>query len=413
MEWSYACIECEQSFAIEPNRYLCDKCATLQSADRPLRGQLELRFSGKPPEAWERLRDAIADSDDAVRTNALNEAISRADPRLLLPVDLEHFPAIPVGGTPLWEPTRLRDALALPNLYLKDDSANPTGSLKDRASYLVAAYARQHGLNKIVVASTGNAGSSMAGVGAAADLSVKLYLPASAPQAKMIQALQYGADLIKVEGNYDQAFDESLADMVSHGGLSRNTAYNPLTVEGKKTAALEIFLQLGARTPDVVYVPTGDGVILSGIYKGFEDLHSFGLSSRIPELVSAQALGSAAITRALKLGDFGKPCAASTVADSISVDVPRGGYYALGRLQRHGGRCVTVSDEEILSAQYRLSSTSGLFAEPAAAAAFAALWADIKEERRLEKEACVVVLLTGSGLKDIPSALRRFEHEQG
>jgi threonine synthase len=281
--------------------------------------------------------------------------------------------------------------------------------LKDRASYLVAAFAAQHGLNDIVVASTGNAGSSMSGIGAAAGLNVRLYLPASAPPAKICQALQYGANLIKVDGNYDQAFELSLAYVTEHGGLSRNTGHNPLTVEGKKSAALEIFRQLGGVVPDLVYVPTGDGVIISGVYKGFEDLVSLGLAKRVPEVICVQAEGSSAMTKALTNGAFGAPVSSKTLADSISVDVPRGGYFALDRLQRHRGRAVTVSDEAIIKAQKHLSSASGLFAEPAAAAAYAGLLADREAGRGPGRTDKAVVLVTGNGLKDITTAMKGVE----
>ncbi len=402
MKYKYVCIECGRSYAVESGRYLCDDCAPKQSADQPLRGQLEVQISGDAPADWEALKGLAGNP-------RLDLSVPEADVRGLLPVPKGFFPPIPVGNTPLWEPRRLREELGLEGLFLKDDTANPTGSLKDRASYLVAAFAAQHGLKDIIVASTGNAGSSMAGVAAAAGLNVRLYLPSSAPQAKIVQAMQYGANVIKVEGTYDDAFDQSLAYVTEHGGLSRNTAHNPLTVEGKKTVSLEIFRQLRASMPDVVYVPTGDGVIISGVFKGFEDLVTLGLADKVPEVVCVQADGSAALTRALASGGFGVPEAAHTIADSISVDVPRGGLFALGRLQKHSGRCVTVSDDAIVSAQRRLSSSSGLFAEPAAAAAFAGLLADKDAGRGPGKKDRAVVLLTGNGLKDIATAMKGVE----
>ena len=204
-----------------------------------------------------------------------------------LPVERQYFPAIPVGNTPLWHSApevpaeNLLKKYGFPDLYLKDDGANPTGSLKDRASFLVAAFARKHGISEVVVASTGNAGSSMAGVGAAAGLKVKLFLPKTAPPAKMIQALQYGADLVLADNNYDQAFSLSLEYSNRHGGMNRNTAYNPMTIEGKKTVAFELFNQL-KKAPDHVFVSVGDGVILSGVYKGFRDLLQLGRIEKIP-----------------------------------------------------------------------------------------------------------------------------------
>ncbi len=402
MTYTYVCIECGKSYPIEPDRYLCDECATLQTQDMPLRGQLETRLAGEAPSEWLRLK----------KLPHLDDSVPYADPRLFLPVSMEFFPPIPVGETPLWAPERIRAELGLEALFLKDDTANPTGSLKDRASYLIAAYARQESLKKIVVASTGNAGSSMSGVAAAAGLDVRLYLPATAPPAKMVQALQYGADLIRVDGTYDDAFDQSLAYVTGHGGLSRNTAHNPLTVEGKKTVSLEIFRQLRASVPEYVYVPSGDGVILSGVYKGFEDLMTLGITDRMPTVVCVQAEGSAAIARAFDAGGFGPPEPAHTVADSISVDVPRGGLYALGRLQKHSGCCVRVSDDEILQAQQRLSAGSGLFAEPAAAASYAGLLAHRAAGDGPGKKDRVVLLITGSGLKDIDAARSILEREE-
>ncbi|MCG8480461.1 MAG: pyridoxal-phosphate dependent enzyme, partial [Spirochaetales bacterium] len=157
LRFSYRCSRCGREYPITPDRMLCDDCSALQTPDQPLMGVLEVVPDGEVGGDWE-----IPD---------------------LLPVEREWFPPIPVGNTPLWEPARLREALQLPGLFLKDETGNPTGSLKDRASYLVSAYARREGVDRIVVASTGNAGSSMAGVGAAAGIAVRLYLPASAPPA--------------------------------------------------------------------------------------------------------------------------------------------------------------------------------------------------------------------------------------
>jgi len=392
LNFEYSCIECGNSYPIVEGRYLCDNCSSMQEENEPLRGLLEVRLSGDPPGDWAAVE--------------LGKPTPCPDVRELLPVEKVFLPSIPVGNTPLWTPKRLRKELGLYRLFLKDEGANPTGSLKDRASYLVAGFAVKHGLKDVIVASTGNAGSSMAGVGAAGNLNVRLYLPTSAPEAKMVQALQYGAKIIRVNGSYDTAFDMSLAYATEQGGLSRNTAHNPLTVEGKKTVSLEIFLQLGKRVPDLIYVPTGDGVILSGVYKGFEDLITLGLADTMPTLICVQAKGSAAISRAYEKGEFGPVSPASTVADSISVDVPRGGIFALDRLKRHGGRCVTVSDEAIIVAQRRLSKSSGFFAEPAAAAAFAGLLADIDSGSGPRAGNLVVLLLTGNGLKDIATALK-------
>ncbi|HXD39808.1 MAG TPA: pyridoxal-phosphate dependent enzyme [Ramlibacter sp.] len=382
MQWHYRCATCGAKYEILPGRYLCDPCSRRQQADRPLEGILEAEWEGDAPVFG-----------------------------VPLPIEPEWFPRIPVGNTPLWAPERLRRDYAAPKLWLKDDTCNPSGSFKDRASYLVAAFARKHGVKEVVLASTGNAASSMAAVGAAAGLAIKVFLPAAAPVAKRIQVLQYGAQLIAVDGTYDQAFDLSLEYSNRTGSLSRNTAYNPLTIEGKKTAAFEIFDDLanaGAGVPGHVFVPTGDGVILAGIYRGFENLLKLGRIRKIPVVWACQAEGSSAIARALEspfsAGDaFGPPRFSKTVADSIAVDVPRNGLHALGKLKRYGGQAVTISDVQILEAQKALAAGSGLFAEPSSSAAFAG-WLKVRD--RLAADENCVVLITGTGLKDIESAAR-------
>ena len=375
MEFSYNCSECGRRFPIGPTLMVCPDCSLTQSPDQPLRGVLEVALAGEVPADWE-----IPS---------------------LLPVEQRFFPPIPVGNTPLWSPGRLRRELGFPGLYIKDDGLNPTCSLKDRASFLVSAFAAKFGIDEIVLASTGNAGSSMAGVGAAAGQKVTLFLPKAAPKAKLIQALQYGARVFRVDGSYDDAYDLSLDYTAKFGGLSRNTAYNPMTIEGKKTVSLEMFRQLG-RAPNSVFVAVGDGCILSGVYKGFRDLRQLGLTDRLPVVYAVQAEGSAALARAFERGVFVRE-AAGTVADSICVDVPRNGFHALKQLAENGGQVVRVSDDKILEAQARLSRTAGLFTEPAGAAAFAGF---LEVRSRLREGSVAVVLATGNGLKDTVAAGR-------
>jgi threonine synthase len=379
MKFIYRCSECGKEFKISPDIMVCDDCSARQLDNEPVRGILEVVLDG-----------------------CIGKDFNIYD---LLPVEKKYFPPIPVGNTPMWEPKRVREKTGFSRLYIKDDSLNPTGSLKDRASYLVAAFAKKFNIDQIVLASTGNAGSSMSGVGAAAGLKVKLFLPKSTPVAKMIQAKQYGADVVEVDGNYDLAYDLSLEYSKNQGGMSRNTAYNPMTIEGKKTAALEIYKQL-KKVPDYVFVPVGDGVIISGIYKGFVDLKQLGFIKEIPTIYAVQSEGSSAIYRSLKTGNFENPIGSTTLADSISVDVPRGGYYALEMLKEYNGRAILVSDKEILNAQNELARLSGLFAEPAAATSYAGF---LKESKYLPKDAQIVLLVTGSGLKDITSARKGLE----
>jgi threonine synthase len=370
VRWSYRCPNCGAEYAIEPGRYLCGPCSSRNAPGQPLGGVLECAFEGEPEPG-----------------------------SIPLPVEARYFPPIPVGDTPLWAPERLRSELGFPGLFLKDDTCEPSGSYKDRASFLVAAFARRHGIGEVALASTGNAASSMACVGAAAGLKVTVFLPRSAPIAKRIQVLQYGAELREIDGSYDIAFDACLEYTGRTGVLSRNTAYNPLTIEGKKTSAFETVRALRTAV-DHVFVPTGDGVIIAGVIRGFEDLLRMGEIDRMPKVWAAQAEGSSAIARALDSGRFEfRP--SGTIADSIAVDAPRNGLFALAKLKAHGGAGMVVSDEEILEAQRLGSSRAGLFAEPSSACALAAF---IKARPSLGRGETAVVMLTGSGLKDIKSA---------
>jgi threonine synthase len=309
--------------------------------------------------------------------------------------------AFPAGNTPLVEPAVLRGMTGFPNLYLKNDTLNPSGSLKDRASLLVAEQARSHGVNRVALASTGNAGASMACAGAACGLEVILFVPAAAPRAKLLQAILYGAKVVPILGSYDDAFSLSISYTTRFGGINRNTGYNPFTIEGKKTVSLEIYNQLGGSLPDVVYVPTGDGVIISGVWKGFSDLVDAGLGGGVPVLVAVQAEGSNAIARSWKEGRPVVLPRASTIADSLAVASPRNREMALECLRRSGGRAVEVTDDEISAAQLELCRKSGLFVEPSSAAAWAGF---LKDAEHLDRQSRIVVLITGTGFKDMPAA---------
>ena len=375
MKYNYICTECGRQFDINSKLMVCPDCSSMQKADEPVRGILEVQLDGH-----------------------MDQQFSVFD---LLPIEKEYFPSVPVGNTPLWEPANIRDKTGFDHLYIKDDGVNPTFSFKDRASFLVSAFAKKHGINEIVLASTGNAGSSMAGIGAAAGQNITIFLPETAPEAKIVQALQYGANVYKVKGTYDQAYDLSLEYSRIKGGMNRNTAYNPMTIEGKKTVSLEIFQQLN-RAPDYVFVSTGDGCIVAGVLKGFKDLLSLGIIDKVPVIYSVQAKTSDALYRAWDSGVFSN-ISTHTVADSICVDIPRNGYHARKLLKDYNGRIIRVTDKAILAAQHELASSSGIFTEPAGAAAYAGF---IQEQDQLECEAQVVIITTGNGLKDVASALK-------
>jgi threonine synthase len=292
-------------------------------------------------------------------------------------------------------------------LWLKDDGRNPSGSTKDRASLLVVAKALEYGCDTVATASTGNAASALAAVAASAALRAVVFVPAAAPRAKLVQIAAYGAQLVPVAGSYDQAFELSLAACERFGWYNRNTAFNPFTIEGKKTAALEIAADLAPEAPDVVLVPTGDGVVIAGVAKGFADLARGGLIERVPRLIAVQPAGSAAIARALRDGaaEVAPVPGATSVADSLVVDAPRNAILALREVRASGGTGVIVSDEAIVTAIARLAAATGVFAEPAAAAVLAGLEVAL-EEGLVGRDERVVLLVTGTGLKDVAAAAR-------
>ena len=382
----YTCTICGRSYARDEVRYLCPECGKSYRPGMPLHGVLEVVFDA----------EALRRSFDPSRPSW--EAFSA--------VETEYFPAYPVGGTPLSPAPRLGREIGLDHLFLKNDGANPSGSLKDRASFLMVAEANRLGESTIVTASTGNAASALAAVCAAAGKQAVIFVPSTAPRAKLAQILLYGATLVPVAGTYDDAFALSLAYTAQEGGLNRNTAYHPLTIEGKKTVGLEIFAQSGMTVPDVIAVSAGDGVILHGVHKAFTDLRAAGLIHTLPRLLCVQATTSDAIHRYITTGAYADASNPVTAADSISVRTPSNAHMARRAVMESNGMSVTVSDDEIRSAQALLARTAGIFAEPAAAAAVAGL---IRAQAGgwLGRGDRVVALLTGHGLKDVEFALQR------
>ncbi len=321
-----------------------------------------------------------------------------------------------VGWTPLHRCPRVEQRVGAARVWVKDDGALPTGSLKDRASAVVAMRAQELGVERIITASTGNAGVAMAAMACAAGLRAVVLVPASAPAAKIAQLSVFGAELVLVDGNYDDAFELSRTASLELGWYCRNTAYNPFTVEGKKTASFEICEQLaleeggrGFRAPDAIYVSVGDGNIITGIHKGIEDLYALGWIDKRPRLVGVQAAGSAAIARAFASGAKEvAPVRADTVADSIAADRPSDGLRAMRAARETGGHFVIVDDDAIVAAIPMLGRDAAVFAEPAAAAAYAGLLADAKAGN-VGRDDHVVVVVTGNGLKDVPAAVRAVE----
>ena len=313
------------------------------------------------------------------------------------------------GFTPVYSVQPLAEKLGMHSLWVKDESRNPTASFKDRASAVVVARAREIGSQVVVTASTGNAGAALAGMAAAIGQQAVIFAPRTAPPAKIAQLLIYGATIYLVNGTYDDAFDLTIKASDEFGWYCRNTGYNPFTAEGKKTAAFEIWEWMynhgiGESTLNL-FISVGDGNIISGIHKGFKDLIQLGWLEKSPRIFGVQAAGSAAIANAFATGgEEIIPVKATTIADSISVNLPRDGVRAVRAARETGGGYVVVSDDEIISAISDLGKV-GIFAEPAGATSYAGLSKAI-HDGLINPEEQVLVINTGSGLKDVKAAMK-------
>lgn len=351
---------------------------------------------------------------------------------VLLPVQRESLPPLPVGNTPLLHTQRLGESIGLPNLYIKDDGRNPSASFKDRASAIAVARAQEKGAAIVATASTGNAAAALAGKAAAAGQPSVIFVPKTAPAAKIAQLLVYGSRVLAVDGSYDDAFDLCVAACQEFGWYNRNTGYNPYMTEGKKTVSFEIVEQLqvaGSRwqvaggkspvpssqspipnpqypVPDAVFVSVGDGCIIGGVHKGFKDLLALGWIERMPRIYGVQSAGSPALHNAWRDGrEIPLPVSATTRADSISVNAPRDPVKALNAVRQSGGAFVLVEDAAILASMLPLARLGAVFAEPAGATAFAGVQQALADGLILSDET-VVVINTGSGLKDVPAAMQ-------
>ena len=330
---------------------------------------------------------------------------------------LDSVPNLDFSLTPLYKSKVVEKDTGLENVYLKDDTRLPSASFKDRASSVVMAVAREKGIKVVSAASTGNAGCSWACMGASVGMEVIIYVPKTAPRAKIAQLRVYGADVRIVDGTYDDAYDLCVKDSKTNNYFNRCTGYNPYTREGKKSVSFEIWEQLGYKAPGSVFVPVGDGNIISGVWKGFRDLKALGLIEQLPQLVAVQSSKSDAIIKTFeKIQKTGgkvtgkikvETVNATTRADSISVDLPRDGIAAVRALLETGGYGVRVEDEDILKNISFLASKTGIFVEPAGATSLAGLRKIAAEGKKELIKEPVVCLLTGNGLKDVDAVLKK------
>jgi threonine synthase len=326
--------------------------------------------------------------------------------RALLPIDDWSFlPPLTVGWTPIYDCKKLAQRWGIGQLLIKDDGRNPTASFKDRPSALAVVKAKEAGASVITTASSGNDGSALAGICASVGMESVIFVPAYAPPPKIAQLQIYGATVVIVEGTYDEAYDLCIEAARRFGWYQRSTGYNPFTREGKKTAALEIAEQLNWNVPDKVFVAVGDGNIISGLWKGFNDLRRIDFIDRLPQMIGAQSETASAIVDAANGDGIVRVAPAHTVADSINVGKPRDATAAVRAIRDSGGRGVTISDDQMVAAIPRLARETGVFVEPAAAAAYAG-FVKLCESGSIKSDERVLLMLTGNGLKDVDTARR-------
>lgn len=397
-KYYYKCTNCYETFSAEKIEkefiYLCPECGESKK-NSPLKGILTVEYD------YEKLKK-IYTKENFLRLTAGQIWLYSH----LWPVDFNKINKDDLEKLSLPSNQILKYLIDGRELYFQDETRNPTYSYKDRASIIVALKAKELGIKEITAASTGNAGSSLAGICARLGITSHIFVPKNIPEAKRIQIQSYGANIYLVDGNYDQAFDLCLEVSKKNNWYNRNTAYNPLSIEGKKSAAFDIYLNTKGKLPDYIFVPVGDGVIIGGIYKGFLELEKLKLIDKLPKLVAVQAEGSCAVIDYIASETFKfKP--AKTIADSISAGAPRNLYLASKAVKETSGFGIKVSDDEILTAQKQLAHKTGLLVEPSCASTYAAYK---KEKSNIEENKKVMLLLTGSGLKDFAS-LKKWNNE--
>ena len=381
----FQCVECARNHPVGDIEYVCPACG----------GNLDVVYD------YERIRRQL---NKATLAADRNFTIWRY--RQLLPVEESSaVPPLTVGWTPIYDSKPLASEFNVKQLLIKDDGRNPTASFKDRPSALAVVKAREAGARVITTASSGNAGSALAGMCASTGMASVIFVPTYAPAAKLAQLGIYGATVVLVEGSYDEAYDLCINAAARYGWYQRSTGYNPFMTEGKKTAALEIGEQLEWELPDKVFVGVGDGCIIGGLWKGFCDLKRLGFVERLPQMIGVQSETASAIVDAANGDGRVREGAAHTIADSINVGRPRDATKAIRAIRDSGGRGVKVSDDDLIASISKLARATGVFVEPAAAAPLAG-FTKMCARGEINSSERVLLMLTGNGLKDIDSARR-------
>lgn len=377
---SLRCRECGRTYDIAPI-YTCEWCF----------GPLEVAYDYDGIQA-EISRENIA---------AGPETIWRYAP--LLPVDPPGESTLPVGWTPLLRADRLAAELGLGEVWVKDDTRNPTNAFKDRVVAIALAKALDFGMKTLACASTGNLANAVAAHAARAGLRSVVFIPADLEAAKILTTAVYGGTVVAIDGNYDDV-NRLCVELASERPWAfANVNMRPFYSEGSKTLAFETVEQLGWEAPDHVVVPVGSGSLLTKIRKGFDELHKVGLLDAPPEVrvSGAQATGCSPVAQAFAdESDTITPVRPSTIAKSIAIGNPADGYYTLDAVRETGGGFAAVTDDEIVEGMRLLARTEGIFGETAAGVTIASL-KRLAEEGVVRPDERVVVYVTGHGLKTL------------
>lgn len=384
------CVICDRTYPVDHAGYVC--------TDHGNEGILDVQYDYDTIASEWTKEDLAANPD---------RTMWRYKPVMPVAPDAE-VPPLTVGGTPMYDAAPLATHLGIARVWVKDEGRQPTASLKDRASAMAVVKAREVGAEVVTTASTGNAAAALSGIAASVGQKNVIFVPRTAPEAKIAQLLTYGSTVALVNGSYGDAFDLCMLAAAEYGWYNRNTGYNPFMTEGKKTAGWEILEDLGWNPPDAIFVSVGDGSIIGGIHKAIKDAVALGWIERAPRIHGVQAAGSDYMVQAFESGEdvlTKPPISADTIADSISADLPRDRIKAMRAVTETGGSYLRVSDDDILAAMPLLARGSGVFAEPAGTTAYAGL-VDAVETGLVGAGDEVVILSTGSGLKDVASAMK-------
>ena len=344
---------------------------------------------------------------DGIRKNVTRESIQRGPASLwrykdFLPCDADAAIDIGAGYTPLVRAKNLGKALGLNNLYIKNDTTNPTWSFKDRVVAVAASRARELGYEKLACASTGNLANSVSAHAAAAGMEAVVFIPHDLEQGKVVGSSIYGPTLVKVRGNYD-AVNRLCAELAgSYNWAFVNVNVRPYYSEGSKTLAFEVAEQLGWRAPDHCIVPIASGSLFVKIRKGFQEFAKAGLiEEKATRMSGAQATGCSPVAVAWQEGSMNfRPQRPDTIAKSLAIGNPADGYYSLVQLKETNGACGMVDDDEIVAGMKLLAETEGIFGETAGGVTVASL-KQLAAQGRIGADELTVAFITGAGFKTL------------